>query len=140
MLKKILIFDGSDFRNDLIKVIENYSNLNIDYDAIPNEEITTDKIKTFIKNNVTSDKYAMIFCHLRWFSENIESLDNLKKSDWFQPIFKITNRIGVSNGSNFRKEAEKLKLFNPPCYSHEEAAQYLRRVLNERSERQKNKK
>ena len=135
MPKKILIIDGSDFRNDLIKVLKEYTrSTGIMYDAIPNSRVPVNKIKNFVKDEVNRNKYAMIFCHLRWISEKIEALDGLKDSDWFKSILNINNRLGVSNGSDFREKAEELNLFKN-CYSHREAADKLREVLDEYSKR-----
>lgn len=126
---KILIIDGSDFRNDLINILSKYNqSIGVEYDAIPNQEIPEEKIKTFIKD-INNESYAMVFCHLRWVSEKIDTLDKLRESDWFQPIFQINNRIGVSNGSKFRDKARSLQLFK--CYySHKEAADRLEEILN----------
>jgi len=135
MPKKILIIDGSDFRRDLIKVVKDYtSSMGIMYDAIPNSKVPVKEIKNFVKDEVNRNTYAMVFCHLRWISEKIEALDGLKDSDWFKLILNIDNRVGVSNGSDFREKAEELNLFKN-CYSHREAADMLREVLDEYSKR-----
>jgi hypothetical protein len=131
--KKILIIDGSGFRNDLITVIQQFidsSKCQIDHDVLPNDKIPTDKITDFIETEVNGNKYALVFCHLLWVAENIASLEQLKDTKWFQRILEIENRIGVSNGNSFREKAQKFQLFED-CFSHREATDFLKEVLNE---------
>lgn len=132
---KILIIDGSGFKEDLKSIIDTYNTQNpnniVDCVILPNERINTaDEIKSFIQVNVNEDVYDVIFCHLRWIEENIEPLEQLKNSDWFQPILNIENRVGVSNGSGFRDRANELELFQY-LYSHEGAKNALKEFLYE---------
>ena len=139
---KILIIDGSDFRNDLIEIIEEYRTIleiPIEYEAIPNSSVLAKDLKAFVKSKDLSD-YDCIFCHLRWISENIESLENLKNSDWFKSILDFDKKIGVSNGSNFRTKAINLGLFKDKyCCCHSTAADRLKRSFNKYVELSKKK-
>ncbi len=125
MSGKILIIDGSDFKGGLIKVVNEYNEQNpsrkINYVALPNDKTNKpDDIKRFVECEVNEATYDVVFCHLRWISDKIEPLQNLKESQWFKPILNIENRVGVSNASGFRDEAEELGLFDY-LYCHEGA-------------------